>query len=817
MTPPSIDQWQVLYQQAIQLKKMAPWNWMEEIDLFGVQDPADGSLDFVSVMGMAGEHFAIAVYRGAQAVHDLLQLHENPSDDPRESGERIMEIPQLQLSFEDRDFLEDEDLQLIKELGLHFRGARAWPQFRAYRPGCFPWWIDRDDARILERALDQLLDVAPRFERNYELLHPDLGRTFLVRVAAGDSWRDRYLPLPPSERRDAGAPLDAFTLSRFEKLMPTARDLAVDFFRLWSPVADGDDCPYYPYILLLVDAVSGEIVGVDILTPKPSLAEMRRSVPLRFLELCEQTGGLPRQVKVRDPRLFAIVQVAIEVLPIALELLPKLPMLDRLRDHLIESAREGFDPSLMSVNFDAGLDPAEDEDSAFAEVPIPPFLFSLFGGGDEDFLEDDDGNTQLLTPLDELGIALHTIGANAVPAPLQIDYEAFLTAQTIDFDHPSSVLRDFNRLLDAIGADGIEMTKTNKTPRARFMTELNEQLTHPIALSLKRAQPKSYPNVNGLYLLLRAAGLGRIERDKYLRLDPSALENWFELNPSEQYFTLLESWLQRVDMGVIGEFTSPYHRPLQQWLSFYTSIPQEGLSMLGGARWEDHVHSLPDLPMLSLMEMFGLIAITQGQPGPNEGWCVERIERTPFGDALLARLFFYLSNEWEKPLQPDNPFFGHLVPVYRPFFPAWQAYLQLPEVESTEALHVFTVSLARNVWRRIAAPDATSLDLLAHAILDAFEFDLDHLYAFYCENRFGTMQQINHPHLDRPPYTHRTCVGDLKMQVGDDMTFLFDFGDQWEFRVHLDRLDPPDRRRKKPQLLEKRGKAPEQYPDWGGL
>lgn len=47
------------------------------------------------------------------------------------------------------------------------------------------------------------------------------------------------------------------------------------------------------------------------------------------------------------------------------------------------------------------------------------------------------------------------------------------------------------------------------------------------------------------------------------------------------------------------------------------------------------------------------------------------------------------------------------------------------------------------------------------------------------------------------------------------MTHLFPDRSQWEFRVHLERLDPPDRRRKKPQLIEKRGIAPEQYPDWG--
>ncbi len=44
--------------------------------------------------------------------------------------------------------------------------------------------------------------------------------------------------------------------------------------------------------------------------------------------------------------------------------------------------------------------------------------------------------------------------------------------------------------------------------------------------------------------------------------------------------------------------------------------------------------------------------------------------------------------------------------------------------------------------------------------------------------------------------------------------WFFDFGDNWEFNVLLERIDPVDLNLKKPKVLEKKGEAPEQYPMW---
>ena len=63
---PTLEEWKRLYDLMAQVKKAAPWDWMEEGDIFGIQMPETKELGFISVMGALGEHFAVAVYQGAK-------------------------------------------------------------------------------------------------------------------------------------------------------------------------------------------------------------------------------------------------------------------------------------------------------------------------------------------------------------------------------------------------------------------------------------------------------------------------------------------------------------------------------------------------------------------------------------------------------------------------------------------------------------------------------------------------------------------------------------------------------------------------------
>ena len=57
-------------------------------------------------------------------------------------------------------------------------------------------------------------------------------------------------------------------------------------------------------------------------------------------------------------------------------------------------------------------------------------------------------------------------------------------------------------------------------------------------------------------------------------------------------------------------------------------------------------------------------------------------------------------------------------------------------------------------------------------------------------------------------------VGDLGLKPGEAMTYSYDFGDNWEFEVLLERIEPVDPKIGAPKVVESQGEAPEQYPSW---
>ena len=59
--------------------------------------------------------------------------------------------------------------------------------------------------------------------------------------------------------------------------------------------------------------------------------------------------------------------------------------------------------------------------------------------------------------------------------------------------------------------------------------------------------------------------------------------------------------------------------------------------------------------------------------------------------------------------------------------------------------------------------------------------------------------------------TSEIRVGDLPLTVGQTMTYIFDFGDWWEFTVKLEKIDPK-RTEDVSQVVKTKGNSPEQYP-----
>ena len=60
----------------------------------------------------------------------------------------------------------------------------------------------------------------------------------------------------------------------------------------------------------------------------------------------------------------------------------------------------------------------------------------------------------------------------------------------------------------------------------------------------------------------------------------------------------------------------------------------------------------------------------------------------------------------------------------------------------------------------------------------------------------------------------RTRISEAFPKVGTKMIFLFDYGDDWRFRVALIGKDHNEPRAKYPRVIASVGEAPEQYPDF---
>jgi hypothetical protein len=226
---------------------------------------------------------------------------------------------------------------------------------------------------------------------------------------------------------------------------------------------------------------------------------------------------------------------------------------------------------------------------------------------------------------------------------------------------------------------------------------------------------------------------------------------------------------------------------------------------------------------LGVLYLLGIVHIEVGLPRPNEGWNIEWITLTPFGTALLSLLYTDLIDQLYNMMpyaqldEQSEEAEVSLQRIFQPYFPAWKNTFVLPEPDFVDGVHIFKVILLK-AWRRIAIDARETLDALAQAILHSVNFDNDHLYEFRCYNRIGIQERISHPYTQESPYTSQVYVGDLGLAIGQHITFLFDFGDDWEFDLVLEAIEP-DLHLQGAEIRAEHGEAPMQYPyaeddDW---
>ncbi len=343
---PTPEEAKKLYEVAGRVKDLAPWQWLEEAQIFGVKNPETDEIGFVSIMGMAGEHFAVSVYRGAEGLYGFWDMADaGPDIDPQ----MLLEVPQLQASFEDRAQTDARDRDLMKKLGLKFRGAKAWPLFRSYTSGYMPWYLTAEETRFLTVALEQTLEVAPRVKGNPNLLwgkDDTVDGDYLVRVAHKEKgalvWQDQMMPVPEPEPSPIRILMDTAALARLKSLPPSRLELEVDFFSLPTPVQDKGGRPYFPSTLLLVEGSRGMIIGFEMMPPAETKEMLWGQIPLGIVSKLAELGARPKAIRVASELLATLLEPVGRELSCPIQQVAHLPALEEAREGIMQFSGGGM-------------------------------------------------------------------------------------------------------------------------------------------------------------------------------------------------------------------------------------------------------------------------------------------------------------------------------------------------------------------------------------------------------------------------------------------------------------------------------------------
>ncbi len=142
------------------------------------------------------------------------------------------------------------------------------------------------------------------------------------------------------------------------------------------------------------------------------------------------------------------------------------------------------------------------------------------------------------------------------------------------------------------------------------------------------------------------------------------------------------------------------------------------------------------------------------------------------------------------------------------------------QTAAASATYILRAVLKPRLYRDIEIARDASLHALAMAIVDAYGFDFDHAFGFYSKLT-GNIYQSPVRYDLFADIEGTTDAGSVKRTptqtafpgIGRKMTFLFDFGDEWRFKVEVIGAGETMPKTRYPKVVAKAGEAPPQYPD----
>jgi len=343
-----------LFDIALQYKKTKLWKQLCDTELFALK-LSNGKIDYCSVMGELGEHIALALYVGRDGLDSYRKMF-GAKDAYNAMAQRETMLSQncVQCSFENKDELSpfeiEEAQRYSRTHGITYRGRKAFPQFRRYRPSHYPWYLkDETDEQLLYEALSAALEVAEKLKTTSKsslgfLDGAPYDRVIPLLERSNDSYQLSTIELPDKQERIYPSPIvnDELLVDKLKKKKKTGLMWACEVVMFPSPmsdeaadddgmVEDPENAPVFPFMLLIVDCKSGMVI------PNELVADYDQDAEKLVVALAHSMGdhGVPSEIQVRDKRTEILLSEFAKQVDTKVLLHDDLPLLDEIGEDMI--------------------------------------------------------------------------------------------------------------------------------------------------------------------------------------------------------------------------------------------------------------------------------------------------------------------------------------------------------------------------------------------------------------------------------------------------------------------------------------------------
>lgn len=311
-TQATLEQWEELYDLAIEITKLKPWNAYWDMDLIAVETKKNEEPNFVSIMGKGGTYTGISVYRGMEGYSDFCQIS---NDDYNVPATFVMSDQNcITCYWGNRDEVDDDMYSIIKQLGLRFRGNGNWIYFKTFEKKSFPSLPNYGEVKMLIETYKGLIETL-KYEEYQESIF-DKGDIIYTQKDEDNHWFSYTVPRPMEpERYNTILVNDSNLIDYFKNMDDSDLELAIDMDYMMVPTNDkGFERPINPLAYIVFDLRNDQILHFDLIHPDQEDYEV---IMNNFLGAIEHFGK-PKHVYARNPYILNWLDFICEKLDIPL-------------------------------------------------------------------------------------------------------------------------------------------------------------------------------------------------------------------------------------------------------------------------------------------------------------------------------------------------------------------------------------------------------------------------------------------------------------------------------------------------------------------